>query len=64
MESFVREEGCDLCGRMGSIIVCEFCKGQEVCPIILLVVDIDVKVLLQDLVYSLCLSISLGVVGG
>ena len=49
---------------MRSIVVCKFGKGQEVDPVILLVVDVYPKVLFQDLVDLLGLPIGLWVVGG
>src|SRR5882724_9703864 len=53
--------------RMGisnydSVVVCEFCKGEEVDPVVLLAVDVHLKILLQDLVDVFGLPIGLRVV--
>src|SRR5882672_10772868 len=63
VEALVGEEGGDHSSRMRSIVVCKFGKGQEVDPVILLVVDVYLKVLFQDLVNSFSLPISLWVIG-
>lgn len=47
---------------MCRVVVREFCKGQEIGPIVLLVVDVDAKVLFEDLVNAFGLSIGLRVV--
>src|SRR5882672_4254652 len=63
VEALVGEEGGDHGGRMRSIVVCEFGKGQEVDLVILLVVDVYPKVLFKDLVDMFGLPIGLWVVG-
>ena len=63
VEALVGEEGGDHGGQMRSIIVCELGKGQEVHPVILLVVDVYPKILFQDLVDSFSLPVGLWVVG-
>ena len=53
-------------GHTGScirgVIVCELCERQELGPIVLLVIAVNLQVLFQHLVHSLCLSIALGVI--
>src|SRR5467141_2867311 len=63
VEALVCKEGGDHSSRMRSIIVCKFGKGQEVDPVILLVVDVYPKILFQDLVNSFSLPIGLWVIG-
>src|SRR5882672_11914581 len=63
VKALVGEEGGDHGSRMRSIVVYEFGKGQEVDPVILLVVDVYPKILFQDLVNSFGLPIGLWVVG-
>ena len=63
VEAFVGEEGRNLSGCMRSVVVSEFGEREERNPIVLLVVDIDAKILFEDLVNSLGLSIGFGVVG-
>ena len=43
---------------MLGVVVGEFRKGEQMLPVILLIVDEDLKVLLEDLVYLFCLPIS------
>ena len=47
---------------MDVVVVLEFCKGEEVVPIVLLLVDEMSEELFQFLVNSFHLSVSLGVV--
>jgi hypothetical protein len=47
---FVHEEGCNLCCRMGCVVVGKFGKGEKVGPVILPIVDVYPKVLFEDLV--------------
>src|SRR5882672_11182016 len=63
VKALVGKEGGDHGGRMRSIVVCKFGKGQEVDPVILLVIDVNPKVLFQDLVDSFGLPIGLQVIG-
>ena len=60
--SFVREEWRDSCSSAGGIIVRELCQGQEIGPVVLLVVAVNPKVLLQGLVGPFCLSVTFRVV--
>ena len=48
MESFDSEGWGDTCGRVLGVVVGEFCKGEQLLPVVLLVVDEDSKVLLED----------------
>ena len=57
MESLVSEKWSDTRGRMLGVVVGEFHKGGQMLPVILLIVDEDLKVLLKDLVYSFHLPI-------
>src|SRR5467141_334230 len=63
VKALVGEEGGDHGGRMRSIVVCKFGKGQEVDPVVLLVVDVYPKILFQDLVDSFSLPVDLWVIG-
>ena len=49
---------------MNMVVVLEFHEGKEVVPIVLFLVNEELKVLFQFLIDSFCLSISLGVVCG
>ena len=48
---------------MRSIVVCKLSEGEEVDPVVLLIVDVHPKVLFQDLVDPFGLAVSLRVVG-
>src|SRR5882672_10688133 len=63
VKALVGEEGGDHGSRMRSIVVCKFGKGQEVNPVVLLVVDVYLKILFQDLVDTFGLPIGLWVIG-
>ena len=63
MKAFVGKEGGKHGFRVQGIVVHKLGQGEEVDPVILLVVDAHTKVLFQDLVDTFCLPISLGVVG-
>src|SRR5882672_9194386 len=63
VKALVGKEGGDHGGQMRSIVVCEFGEGQEVDPVVLLVVDVYPKILFQDLVDSFSLPVGLWVVG-
>ena len=58
MEPLVSKQWSDTCGRMLGVVVGELCKGKQMLPVILLVVDEDPKVLLEDLVHPFCLPVS------
>ena len=60
--SFVCEERRDSCSSAWGIIVRELCQGQEISPVVLLVIAVNLKVLLQGLVGPFCLSVAFGVV--
>ena len=47
--------------RLVCFIVHEFCERQEIHPIILLIIAIDVKILFNGLIHTFSLTISLGV---
>ena len=58
VEALVGKEGGDHCHRVRSVVVGKLCKGNEVDPVVLLVVDVHPKVLLQDLIDPFCLPVS------
>ena len=60
--SFVREEQRDSCSSAWGVIVRELCQGQEIGPVVLLVITVNPKVLLQGLVGPFCLSVAFRVV--
>ena len=60
--SFVHEERRDSCSSAGGVIVRELCQGQEIGPVVLLVIAVNPKVLLQGLVGPFCLTVAFGVV--
>lgn len=60
----VGKEGGDLRGGMRSIVVGKLGDGEEVCPIVLLVVAVHAEECFQDLVNTFGLAIGLGVIGG
>jgi hypothetical protein len=63
VSAIVSIEGGDLRRGVFRVIVGELCKGEQIIPIVLLVITEDAEILLQDLVYSLCLSIRLRMIG-
>jgi hypothetical protein len=63
MESIVSEEGCKAGGAGNFVVVAEFGKGQEVSPVILLIVTISSEVLFKNGINPFGLAISLGVEG-
>ena len=58
MVAFVGKERRDTSGSARSIVISEFCKWEEVSPVVLLVVAIDAEVLFQSLVSTLGLTIT------
>jgi len=60
--SLISEEGSELGRRVLGVVVHEFSIGEEVAPVILLVVTIDSQVLLQGLVRPFCLPVGLGII--
>ena len=63
MEAIVGEERGQGSGRMSRVVVAEFCHVDEACPIGLLIVAVDPKVLLQYGIEALRLAICLGMEG-
>ena len=62
--AFVGEEGGGARSRVRGVVVGELGEGEEVDPVVLLVVDVDSEVLLEHLVDAFGLAVGLGVVGG
>jgi len=58
MVAFVGKERRDTSGSTWSIVISKFRKWEEVSPVVLLVVAIDVEVLFQSLVSTLGLTIT------
>jgi len=58
MVAFVGKERRDTSGSAWSIVISKFRKWEEVSPVVLLVVAIDVEVLFQSLVSTLGLTIT------
>ena len=58
----VKHEGSLLSRRMNMVVVLEFCKGQQVFPIILAFIHKESDILFEFLVNTLSLAISLGMV--
>ena len=50
-------EGRIFCCGMGGIVVGELRKRQQITPIVLLIINGHSKLLLQDLIYLLCLAV-------
>ena len=63
MKTHVSEEWGDHGCRVRGIVVHELGQGQEVNPVILLIIDVHLKVLLQDLVDPFGLAVGLRVIG-
>ena len=49
--------------RVQGVVVCELSQGQEVSPVVLLIIDVHPEELLQNLIDSFGLAISLWMVG-
>ena len=64
MISLVGKEWGYASSGVGSIVVCELCKGQEFRPIVLLVVTKHSEVLFKCLISLFCLSVAFRVVSG
>ena len=62
--TLVGEERRDTSGRARSVIVSELREGEDLGPVVLLVVTVDAEVLLEGLVGMLCLPIPLRVASG
>ena len=62
MVTLIGEEGGEFGRRILGIVVHEFGIGEEVAPVVLLVVAVDSQILLQGLVCPLYLYVGLGVV--
>ena len=63
VEPIIGEERSQSSGRMARIVVAEFCHVEEACPIGLLVVAVDSKVLLEYGIQPLRPAICLGMEG-
>lgn len=50
-------------GGVRGIVVGKFGEGEEVGPVVLLIVDVDSKVLFENLIDVFCLAIGFGVIG-
>ena len=61
MKTIICVEGRTIDHRLVCIIVLEFCKRQEIRPIIMLIIAIDMKILFNGLIHMFNLIISLGV---
>src|SRR6266571_8428593 len=60
--ALVSEERGHTSSCVQGVIVCELCERQELRPIVLLVIAVNLQVLFQHLVHSLCLSVALGMI--
>ena len=61
--SSIQEERRLLSGRVYMVIILELCKQKESNPVVLPLVDKKAEILFQLSVDSLCLSVTLGMVG-
>ena len=64
MESVIGEEGGKCRGRVLRIIVPELGQWEETCPVGLLIVTVDSKILLHDRIEALRLAVRLRMKGG
>ena len=62
MEFLVSKKQSDTRGQVLGVVVGKLCKGEQMLPVILLVVNEDLKVLLEDLAHPFHLPISLGMI--
>ena len=62
MISFVGKKRGDSCGGIRGIIISKFGDGEQIRPIVLLVVAVHLEVLFQSLIHSFGLSIAFGVI--
>ena len=62
MIAFISEERRDSSGGTWHVVVSEFREGQQVWPVVLLVVTVDAEVLFKGLVGSLGLSVAFRVI--
>ena len=62
MISFIGEEWRDSSGGIRSIVIGEFCNGEQIQPIVLLVVAVYSKVLLHGLIHAFGLSVAFGMI--
>ena len=63
MLTVIDEEGRESCGCLTLVVIGEFCKGEPVGPVVLLIVDEQAEILFDFLVHSLGLSICLRMIG-
>ena len=64
VETVIRKEWGQQSGGMLSVVVREFCKGEELEPVVLLIIAEDSQKLFQDLVDSLRLPVRLRMIRG
>ena len=64
METIVGFKGSLLGRGVSGIVVGEFSKWEELRPVVLFIVDIEVNILFERVVNSLHLAISLQIIGG
>ena len=62
MVSFIGKKQRDSSGGIRGIIISKFSEGEQIQPIVLLVVAVYLEVLLQSLFHSFCLSIAFGMI--
>ena len=61
--TLVGKEQCGTSSSIRGVIVCKFCKGWELRPVVLLIVAIDLEILFQGLLGGF-LSVAFRVVAG
>ena len=59
MISIVGVKGRHLGGGMRGVVVCKFSEGEQLTPVIFLVITEGTEILFQDLVDSFCLAVAL-----
>jgi len=64
MKPFVCEERRDIGCRMGCVVICKLSDWQLGNPVVLLIIDENVKVLFEDLVDPFGLAIGLRMISG
>ena len=62
--TFIGKEQGGTSSSIGGIIVREFCKGQEVGPVVLLIISVDSEILFQGLIGAFGLPIAFQVISG
>jgi len=61
MKTFISEEWGDHDFRVRGVVACKLSRGQEVNPVVLLIIDVHLEVLFQNLVDPFSLAVSLWV---